>query len=82
MIYQWENWYFSLIAHCIDVAEQNSWQLHRLEGNEKLDHLEFRRPIAISILETNDQVCKSKGRPPKTNKPAVGSAIQNVQQGV
>jgi hypothetical protein len=23
-----KKWYFSLISHCIDMAEQNAWQLY------------------------------------------------------
>ncbi|KAJ4441104.1 hypothetical protein ANN_10954, partial [Periplaneta americana] len=37
-----KKWYFPIIAHLIDVAEQNTWLLYR--RNEKnIDHLSFRR---------------------------------------
>lgn len=47
-----KKWYFPIISQLLDAAEQNAWQLHRLQGG-KLDHLEFRRTIALSIIETN-----------------------------
>ena len=47
-----KKWYFPLIAHCIDVTEQNAWQIHRYNGG-KLDHFTFCRRIALALLETN-----------------------------
>lgn len=47
-----KKWYFPLIAHLIDAAEQNAWQLHR-QQNGKLDHLGFRRHVALSLLQKN-----------------------------
>ena len=46
-----KKWYFPLISHCLDMAEHNAWQLHRCNGG-KLDHLAFRRAVAVGILET------------------------------
>ena len=59
-----KKWYFPLIAHCIDLAEQNAWQLHRVHKGE-LDHLAFRRRVATAILETNVRPRKGTGRPSK-----------------
>lgn len=58
-----KKWYFPIIAYLIDVAEQNAWQLHRLDGG-KLDHLAFRRRIVTAILESNRRIASIKGRPP------------------
>jgi DNA excision repair protein ERCC-6 len=60
-----KKWYFPIIAYCIDVAEQNAWQLHRGSGGN-LDHLAFRRRVATSILEGVPKPSKqnsSKGHP-------------------
>lgn len=46
-----KKWYFPLITHCIDMAVQNSWHLHRLDGGT-FDQLSFRRNIANELLET------------------------------
>lgn len=46
-----KKWYFPLIAHFIDMAEQNAWRLHKANGG-KLDHLSFRRSVAVGILES------------------------------
>lgn len=62
-----KKWYFPIIAHLIDVAVQNAWQLYRHnEGN--IDHLTFRRRIATAILECNKRTVACKGRPSKTTK--------------
>nr|CAI5828917.1 unnamed protein product [Callosobruchus analis] len=50
-----KKWYFPLIAHCLDMAEQNAWQLYRLGGGKK-DHLRFRQSVATSILETYKKI--------------------------
>ena len=52
-----KKWYYPIIMHCIDMAEQNSWILHRF-NNGKLDHLTFRRRIATALLETNRRTTK------------------------
>lgn len=44
-----KKWYFSLVSHCIDLAINNAWLLHRLWGGEH-DLLKFRRSIAITML--------------------------------
>lgn len=67
-----KKWYFCLIAYGLDIAEQNAWQLHRLQspnGPEKLDHLTFRRQIALHLLESNKN-SKKRGRP---------SSLENVE---
>lgn len=63
-----KKWYFPLISDCIDSAEQNAWQLHRISGG-KLDHLAFRRRLACNLLETYGKGCSSKaGRSSKNCK--------------
>lgn len=52
-----KKWYFSLISHCLDMAEQNAWQLYRIGGGKK-DHLRFRQSVATSILETYKKTTK------------------------
>ncbi|KAF2889814.1 hypothetical protein ILUMI_16359, partial [Ignelater luminosus] len=47
-------WYFTLIAHCVDIAIQNHWQIYRKYG-ETMDQLSFRRSIANSTLYTYQQ---------------------------
>ncbi|XP_050497860.1 piggyBac transposable element-derived protein 3-like [Diabrotica virgifera virgifera] len=47
-----KKWYFPLVAHCIDVALQNAWQLHRQRGGD-LDQLRFRRRVATTLLLQN-----------------------------
>lgn len=58
-----KKWYFCLFTHCIDLAIQNAWQLHR--SNEgTLDQLAFRRRIATSILQLHTKATSSScGRP-------------------
>lgn len=46
-----KKWYFPLLSHFIDMAEQNAWRLHKVNGG-KLDHLSFRRSIAVGLLES------------------------------
>lgn len=60
-----KKWYFCMFAHSIDMAIQNAWQLSRLSNQDKhLDHLAFRRRIAISLLQTHKKVSTcSVGRP-------------------
>lgn len=62
-----KKWYFPIIAFLIDVAEQNAWQLYRLDSG-KLDHLAFRRRIVTAILESNRRISSSRGRPSLTSK--------------
>jgi len=59
-----KKWYFPLLAHCFDVSEQNAWQLYQADGGT-MDHLEFRRHIATSILQSNLKITESRGRPSK-----------------
>ena len=54
-----KKWYFPLICHCIDVCEQNAWQLHKLNKG-KMDHLGFRRRVAISLLESSVRTTPAK----------------------
>lgn len=52
-----KKWYFPLITHCVDMAEQNAWLIYRCnKGN--MDHLAFRRCLAQGILETFKKVVK------------------------
>lgn len=44
-----------MIAHVLDLAVQNAWVLHKKTENGKLDHLTFRRRVAMALLETNSQ---------------------------
>jgi len=60
-----KKWYFALLAQCIDVAEQNSWQLHKARGGN-LDHLSFRRRVATALLERNGRSSGATGRPSKS----------------
>lgn len=46
-----KKWYFPLICHALDMAVQNAWQLYHIDGGD-CDHLQFRRNIATSLLET------------------------------
>lgn len=57
-----KKWYFLKIAHCLDLAEQNAWRLHKCQGG-KLDHLTFRRQVVESILESYPNTSRRKGRP-------------------
>lgn len=59
-----KKWYFPLISHCIDMSVQNSWQLHKKRGGS-LDHLEYRRRIAIAILSSHGTPRRGTGRPSK-----------------
>ncbi|XP_030754181.1 piggyBac transposable element-derived protein 3-like isoform X2 [Sitophilus oryzae] len=52
-----KKWYFCLLAHCLDMAEQNAWQLHKRNGGN-MDHLTFRRCIAAALLETFKKTTK------------------------
>lgn len=45
-----KKWYFPLVSHCIDMAVNNAWLLYRKQGGT-IGQLEFRRIIAVSILE-------------------------------
>ncbi|KAJ4440828.1 hypothetical protein ANN_10674, partial [Periplaneta americana] len=62
-----KKWYFPIIAHLIDVAEQNAWLLYR-RNEENVDHLSFQRRVATAILESNKGVLTSKGRPSKVSQ--------------
>lgn len=42
--------YIPLFCHCVDMAEQNAWQLHKSYGGQ-LDHLAFRRAMAIGNIQ-------------------------------
>lgn len=57
-----KKWYTSLLAHCMDMALQNAWHLHRKQGGN-LDQLAFRRVVATSLLTANrKQPSYQKGR--------------------
>lgn len=65
-----KKWYSSLIMHAVDLAVHNAWQIHRM-AKGKLDHLTFRRQIAMSLLQSN---MKEKGR----NSVGRPSANENI----
>lgn len=52
-----KKWYFPLFSHCVDMAAQNSWHLHRNDGGT-LDQLQFRRDIGTQLLETYRKITK------------------------
>lgn len=62
-----KKWYFPIIAHIIDAAEQNAWVLYRKDGGI-LDHLSFRRRVATAILESSKRVTTCRGRPSSFSK--------------
>lgn len=68
-----KKWYFPLIMQALDLAIHNAWQLHKTSTDKQnqLDHLSFRRQIALSILQSN---LKDKGRN-STGKP---NANENI----
>ncbi|XP_045535413.1 piggyBac transposable element-derived protein 3-like [Papilio machaon] len=47
-----KKWYMPLLTHMIDLAEHNAWQLYKI-NHGKLDHLGFRRRVAIALIESN-----------------------------
>lgn len=66
-----KKWYFPLFAHCVDMAIQNAWQIHKTQDG-KLDQLEFRRSIATNILETFKK--ETKRGPSKRNSNSVANS--------
>lgn len=46
-----KKWYFPLLSNFVDLSVQNAWRLHKTDGG-KLDHLAFRRSVAVGILES------------------------------
>nr|CAI5843335.1 unnamed protein product [Callosobruchus analis] len=61
-----KKWYFPLIAHCVDMAVQNAWHLHKQNGGI-LDQLSFRRAISNELLETHKKTTKrGPSRAPKS----------------
>lgn len=61
-----KKWYFPLFAHCIDMAMQNAWRIHK-HNNGKLDQLEFRRLVATELLETHTRTTKRGPSKPSRN---------------
>ncbi|XP_049813849.1 piggyBac transposable element-derived protein 3-like [Schistocerca nitens] len=55
-----KKWYFPIIAHFIDVSDQNAWDLYK-HNEEPIDHPTFRRRIVTAILESNKRVTTSRG---------------------
>ncbi|KAJ4432760.1 hypothetical protein ANN_21398 [Periplaneta americana] len=47
-----KKWYFPIIAHLIDVAEQNACLLYR-PNEENIDNLSLQRRVATAILKSN-----------------------------
>ncbi|KAJ4447396.1 hypothetical protein ANN_09402 [Periplaneta americana] len=62
-----KKWYFPIIAHLRDVAEENAWLLYR-RNEENIDNLSFHRRVATAIMESNKRVLTSKGAPSKVLK--------------
>ncbi|XP_046982954.1 piggyBac transposable element-derived protein 3-like [Schistocerca americana] len=62
-----KNLYILIIAHFIDISEQNTWDLCT-HNEEPIDHLTFRRRIVTAILESNERVTTSRGCPSKRAK--------------
>jgi hypothetical protein len=60
-----KKWYFPLFAHCVDMAMQNAWRLHK-SNRGKLDLLEFRRSVATELLESHKRT--TKRGPSKSSK--------------
>ncbi|CAH4034424.1 unnamed protein product [Pieris brassicae] len=52
-----KKWYMPLLTHMIDLAEHNAWQLYKI-NHGKLDHLGFRRRVAIALIESNRKNAK------------------------
>lgn len=50
-----KKWYFPIIAHCVDMAVHNAWQIHKHNGGT-MDQLSFRRSIASTLLVQNKKV--------------------------
>ncbi len=47
-----KKWYFPLLAHLLDVAEQNAWYLYKWE-QENSNCLIFQQQVAPAILRSN-----------------------------
>lgn len=56
-----KKWYIPIIFHMLDLSVHNAWQLHR-QQNGKLDHLTFRRRIALAILEGHQRKFAKRSR--------------------
>lgn len=52
-----KKWYFPCLSQGLDMAINNSWNLHRLNGG-KSDQYTFRRALAMGILETHKKTTK------------------------
>lgn len=60
-----KKWYFPQFAHCVDMAAQNAWRLHK-NVSGKLDQLEFRRSMATELLQTYKKTTKrGPSKPPR-----------------
>lgn len=64
-----KKWYFPLIAHGIDMAVQNAWQIHRKQGGQ-LDQLSFRRRIATTLLVQNKKAFRYQTGHASTSNPS------------
>lgn len=60
-----KKWYFPLISQCLDMSIHNAWQLHKLANQNSMDHLTFRRQVAVTLLEQNkrETLHTATGRP-------------------
>lgn len=58
-----KKWYFPLVSHGIDMMVHNAWRIHK-DDKGMLDHLAFRRQIAVALLTQNrKKATSSTGRP-------------------
>lgn len=67
-----KKWYWPLIAQGLDMAIHNAWQYHKTAKGD-LDHLTFRRQIALGLLQQNKKISGvySRGRPGENENAAI-----------
>lgn len=67
-----KKWYMPLISQGIDMAVHNAWQIHKYNGGN-MDHLTFRRQIAIALLQQNKKfrISFSMGRPAQSENSGI-----------
>jgi hypothetical protein len=47
-----KKWYFPLIVHMLNVSVTNAWVIHKAANTNPMSHLDFRREIAMALLNT------------------------------
>lgn len=50
-----KKWWWPVFINFIDVALSNAWNLHRVIHGKELDLLEFRRRVAVSLLNAEPE---------------------------